>query len=210
MLWEEFTSDLSHLCLSNLCIFFECSSSSFPSPHVHLPLKSSPHFFSVRNKIISALIFLFTIVLMGFPGGSDGKESACNVGDLGSIPGLGRSSGEGNGNPLQYSCLKNPMDRGAWQATAHGVTKSQTRLSDWHTHGPDSHSIQMCFDPTQDVHLQLCWQCIFLNSWFFVFFFFLPGHTLKTSLYLLKPTTILIFIKTLRTPLATQGQNTKK
>ena len=67
---------------------------------------------------------------MGFPGGSDGKESACNVGDLGSIPGLGRSSGEGNGNPLQYSCLKNPMDRGAWQATAHGVTKSQTRLSD--------------------------------------------------------------------------------
>ena len=49
-----------------------------------------------------------------FPGGSDGKASACNVGDLGSIPGLGRSPGEGNGNPLQYSCLENPMDRGAW------------------------------------------------------------------------------------------------
>ena len=64
-----------------------------------------------------------------FPGGSDGKESACNTGDLGSIPGLGVSPGGGHGNPLQYSCLENPMDRGAWQATAHGVTKSQTQLS---------------------------------------------------------------------------------
>ena len=61
----------------------------------------------------------------GFPGGSDGKESGCNAGDLGSIPGLGRSPGEGNGNPLQYSCLENPMDR-AWWATAHGVAKSGT------------------------------------------------------------------------------------
>ena len=61
---------------------------------------------------------------MGFPGGSDGKESSCNVGDLGSIPGSGRSVGEGNGNSLQYSCLENPMDRGAWWATVHGVAKS--------------------------------------------------------------------------------------
>ena len=53
---------------------------------------------------------------LGFPGGSDGNESACNVGDLGLIPGLGRSPGEGHGNPIQYSCLENPMDRGAWQA----------------------------------------------------------------------------------------------
>ena len=57
---------------------------------------------------------------MGFPGGSDGEESVCNVGDLGSIPGLGRAPREGNGNPLQYSCLENPMDRGAWWATVHG------------------------------------------------------------------------------------------
>ena len=57
--------------------------------------------------------------------------SACNAGDLGSIPGLGRSPGEGNGNPLQYSCLENPMDGGAWWATVHGVAKSQTRLSDF-------------------------------------------------------------------------------
>ena len=59
-----------------------------------------------------------------FPGDSDGKESACNVGDLSSIPGLVRSPGEGNSNPLQYSCLENSMDRGAWWATVHGVTKS--------------------------------------------------------------------------------------
>ena len=61
-----------------------------------------------------------------FPGGSDSTESACNAGDLGSIPGSGRSPGEGNGNPLQYSCQGNSMDRGAWWATVHGVTKSQT------------------------------------------------------------------------------------
>ena len=66
----------------------------------------------------------------GFAGGSDSKESACHVGDLGSIPGLGRSPGGGHGNPLQYSCLGNPMDRGAWLATVHGVSRSQTRLSD--------------------------------------------------------------------------------
>ena len=62
--------------------------------------------------------------------GSAGKESACSEGDLGSIPGLERSSGEGNDNPLQYSCLDNPMDRGAWRATVHGVAKSPIRLSD--------------------------------------------------------------------------------
>ena len=63
---------------------------------------------------------------MGFPGGSDGKESAHNVGDLSLIPGLERSPGEGNGNPLQYSCLENPMDRGAWGSTVCRVLKSQT------------------------------------------------------------------------------------
>ena len=60
---------------------------------------------------------------LDFPGGSDGKESACNEGDLGPIPGLGRSPGEGNGNPYQYSCLENPVDRGAWQATVHEVAE---------------------------------------------------------------------------------------
>ena len=65
-----------------------------------------------------------------FPSCSDSEEFACNAGDLGLIPGLGRSPGEGNGNPLQYSCLENPMHRSAWQAIVHGVTKSQTRLTD--------------------------------------------------------------------------------
>ena len=63
---------------------------------------------------------------MGFPGGSDGKESTRNAGDLGSIPGLARSPGEGNGYPLQYSCLEDSIDRGAWQATVCGVTKRDT------------------------------------------------------------------------------------
>ena len=62
----------------------------------------------------------------GFPGGLDGKASACNAGDLGSIPGSGRSPGEGNGSPLQHSCLENPMDKGAWWATVHEFAKSQT------------------------------------------------------------------------------------
>ena len=66
---------------------------------------------------------------MGLLGGSDVRESACNAGDSGSIPGSGRSSGEGNGSPLQYSCLEKSMDRGAWQATVHGITKRQTQLN---------------------------------------------------------------------------------
>ena len=65
-----------------------------------------------------------------FPGGLDGKEYTCNAGDLGLIPRLGRSPGEGNGYPLQYYCLKNPMDRGTWWATAHGVAQRHTWLSD--------------------------------------------------------------------------------
>ena len=62
----------------------------------------------------------------GSPGGSDGKESACNIGDPGSIPGSGRSPGERNGNPLQYSCMENSMDRGTWWATAHGASDLDT------------------------------------------------------------------------------------
>ena len=69
----------------------------------------------------------------GFPDGSDNKKSACNAGDPGLIPGLGRSPGEGNGYPLQYSCLENSMDGGGWRATVHGVANSRTQLSDQHT-----------------------------------------------------------------------------
>ena len=81
------------------------------------------------------LEFYFRIIIhQDFPGSSDGEASAYNVGDPGLIPGSGRSSGEGNGNPLQYSCLENLMDGGAWQASVHGVAKSQTQMSDHFTH----------------------------------------------------------------------------
>ena len=76
-------------------------------------------------------------IIKGFPGGSVEKESASNAGDAGDtglIPGSGRSSGGGHGNPLQYSCLENPMDRGAWWVRVHRVTKSQTRLKQLSTH----------------------------------------------------------------------------
>ena len=72
---------------------------------------------------IYTLMYNIFIVSLGFPGGSDDKESACNAGDLGSITGLGRSPAEGNGYPIQYLCLENSMDRGAWWATVHGVAK---------------------------------------------------------------------------------------
>ena len=89
---------------------------------------------------------------MGYPGGSSGKESACNDGDWRSIPGLGRSPGEENDYLLQYSCLKNPMVRGVWWAAVHGVIKSQTWLSNKaHTHTAAAKSLQSCptlCDPT--------------------------------------------------------------
>ena len=81
-------------------------------------------------------VFLHLLKMKGLPCDSDGKASACNVGDPGLISGwLGRSPGEGNRSPLQYSCLENLMDRGAWQATVHGVGKGQTQPS-MHTHNP--------------------------------------------------------------------------
>ena len=88
-----------------------------------------------ERKILLNILIVFNnleeaIEQNEFPGGSDDKESACDAGDPGLIPRSGRSPGEGNGYPLQCSCLENPVDRGAWWATVHGVAKSQTRLSD--------------------------------------------------------------------------------
>ena len=84
----------------------------------------------IQVLVFLPLPFLHFLDKSYLPVGSDGKESACNTGDPGSIPGSGRSPGEGNGNPLQYFCLENSMDRGAWWATVHVVAKSWTRLSD--------------------------------------------------------------------------------
>ena len=101
---------------------------------------------------------------MGFPHSSDGKESACNAGDPGLSPGLGRSCGEGNGNPLQYSCLENPIDGGAWWATVHGVAKSQTQFS---TEGTTTNSSIEAF---------------FFSIFYFIFnFSFVEGLTNETK-----------------------------
>ena len=96
-----------------------------------------------NNNSVSKII---AFNIQAFPGGSDGKESACNAGGLGSIPGSGRSPGEGNGNPLQCSCLENPMDRRAWWAAVHGVTKSWIQLST-HTGRPFWKQRQFCLGP---------------------------------------------------------------
>ena len=85
-------------------------------------------FSELKTKLILQIQRVYTR-FWGFPGGSDGKESACNVGELSYIPGSGGSSGEGNGSPLQDSCLENSTDRGGWRATVHRIRKSQTRLS---------------------------------------------------------------------------------
>ena len=78
------------------------------------------------SKVMSLLYNTLSSFVMGFPGGSDGKESTYNAGDLGLIPGSRRSPGEENGYPLQHSCLENPMDRGAWWGTVHRLAKSRT------------------------------------------------------------------------------------
>ena len=77
-------------------------------------------------NLLQIAFYRRTSIHWSFRGVSDGKESPCNAGDPGSVPGLGESPGEGNGNPLQYTCLENPMDRGAWWATVHGVAELDT------------------------------------------------------------------------------------
>ena len=84
---------------------------------------------TLMHRCGSLLDPILSTLLNGLLCSLNGEEFACNAGDQGLIPGLGRSSGEGNGNPLHYSCLENPMDTGDWQATVHGVAKSQTRLN---------------------------------------------------------------------------------
>ena len=113
-----------YICLANITLWFclcPCHGNWF-GLELSLP---ALQFISITAH--HCLSYLFN----ARPGGSEGKASACDAGDPGSIPGSGRSPGEGNGNPLQYSCLENPMDKGAWWATIHRVAKSRTLLSDY-------------------------------------------------------------------------------
>ena len=108
---------------------------------------------------------------VGFSGNSDGKDSAYNAGDRGSIPGSGRSPGEGSGNPLQCSCLENSKDRGAWQGTVYGVAKSWTRLSDKYTQKIEGQGI--CKQPESQkgfsmllLNMVICLACMFICLFF--------------------------------------------
>ena len=99
--------------------------------------------------------------LPGFPDGSDGKESVCNAGDLSSIPGSGRSPGEGNVYLFRYTCLENPMDRGVWRTVVHGVAKNRTQLSNWHFH----FFIGTCHLPLQGLNQVLLYPLTFNTPW---------------------------------------------
>jgi len=124
-----------------------------------------PRFHSWVRKIPWKRDRLPTPAFLGFPGGSDGKECTCGAGDMCSILRLGRSPGEENGYPLQYSCLENSMDRGAWWATVHGVAKSQTQLSDliinWSIH------FKCMYNWTKSQHY--CYKIKTAPPWVFLF-----------------------------------------
>ena len=120
---------------------FNCQSSSYLNCHQYLSqliiLLRIFFIWLLEHRTLGSSYFpncFLSHSSLVFSGGSDSKESACNAGDLGLSPGLGKSPGEGNGFPLQYSGLESSMDRGAWQATVHGVTKNRTWFSNFHFH----------------------------------------------------------------------------
>ena len=108
------------------------------------------YFCSWHLRSGSWILALLCVIVhnLGFPGGSEVKASAWNARDPSLIPASGRSPGEGNGNPLQYSCLENPKEGGAWWATVHGVAKSQTRLIDFTFTGPTCACMQLFLVPS--------------------------------------------------------------
>ena len=133
--WSFLTSE--HMAAMAMCLDSTkkgCRSSVFP-PRPYSIFHVSPFGWSSFESFIIKLIIKTSLVAQTV------KASTYNAGDLGSIPGSGRSPGEGNGNPLQYPCLENHMDGGAWWATVHGVTKSWTRLRDFTFTSPIAHSL---------------------------------------------------------------------
>ena len=124
------------------------------------PAFSLSSFTCIKRLFSSSLLYAIRLVpsaYLGFPGGSDGKDSACKARDLGSIPGSGQSPGEGNGNPIQYSCLENPVDRGAWWATVHSVAELNT--TEWLTHTSACLRLLM-FLPARQFTM-----CIIMGGW---------------------------------------------
>ena len=120
--WQAGSLPLSHQgspVFTPTIYFLELFETQMPLYMCHWVFPKNKNFFFIN----------LSMIIKVFPGDSDGEESTCNAGDLGSLPGLGRSPGGGHGNPLQYSCLENPMDRGAWWAIFHGVSKSWTQLN---------------------------------------------------------------------------------
>ena len=133
---------------------------------------------------------------MGFLGGSDGKESACNAGDAGSIPGSVRSPGEGNSYPLQYSCLENSMDIGTWQATIHRVTVRHYYVTNTHAHTHTVLSLANIFFHSVTVFLFCCKALKFSQIPFFCFcfcFLFFKRQIQKISLQFMSKYVILVF-----------------
>ena len=120
-------------CFTVLCYFYSAAEqvshtyASSPSLSDFLPIQVTTEH-SVEPPLLYRRFSLVAYFMLGFPGCSESKKSACNAGDPGSISGLGRSLGEGNGNRLHYSCLRNPIDREDWPATVHGLIKSRTGL----------------------------------------------------------------------------------
>ena len=132
--------------------------------------------FSNFIKIINMWTFCYPI---WFPGGSDGKASACNAGDLGLIFGSGRFPGEGNGKPLQYSCLENSMDARAWWATVHGVAKSWTQLSN--------------FTHWSILHKPMKMSCSALTFLSFIGYLFMPASPVLKPVTFLSTTRVIYF-----------------
>ena len=130
----------------------------------------------LENFFFSFKRYLF--ILGSFPHSSFGKEPACNAGDLGLIPGSGRSSGEGNGNPLQYSCLENPIDRGAWRAIVHGMARVRRDLAtkpppEWSTIFLKLHVFHQIITAKEHFHLWMMVTFLFLwKGWSLGIFFF--------------------------------------
>ena len=120
-----------HLNLPISILSLACSAWVNHQPSLNNQLKRNLETVIMVFTLVYEFSFCLLFIFANFPGGSDGKASVYNAGDPGSSPGLGRSPGKGNGNPLQYYCLENPVDRRAWQAPVYGVAKSQTRLSDF-------------------------------------------------------------------------------